>query len=221
MASVTHGFFKMFRGTPSEPAVGTPTGSPERLLRRSSGLQEFSRRIAGEEGLHILDLGPTSATNINRFTGSGHSIYNEDVLTSAADSDYMKILEDGSRSIDLEKFLGENLAYDGRHFDAALCWDIPDYLHESLVKPAVERIRDAMRPGGVLLAFFHTKDAGPEAPYYRYHIVGDDTLELQRGPRFRLQRVFNNRHIENLFKEFSSLKFFLSRDNLREVLAIR
>jgi SAM-dependent methyltransferase len=221
MASLTHGFFKKFRGTPTDPAMAPASGSPERLLRRSSGLQEFSRRIAGQEGLHILDLGPTSATNINRFTGSGHSIYNEDVLTSAADSDYMKILEDGSRSIDLEKFLGDNLAYDGRNFDAALCWDIPDYLHESLVKPAVERIRDAMRPGGVLLAFFHTKDAGPEAPYYRYHIVGDDTLELQRGPRLRLQRVFNNRHIENLFKEFSSLKFFLSRDNLREVLAIR
>ncbi len=221
MGSVTHGFFKLFRGSPAAPAVPAPGPAPERLLRRSSGVQEFNRYLAGQEGLHILDLGATSATNISLFTGNGHSIYHEDVLNTAADSSYLKILEDGSRSIDLSKFLAENLAYRGRRFDAVLCWDIPDYLPESLVKPTVERVREAMRPGGVLLGFFHTRDAGIEAPYYRYHLVGDDTLELQRGPRFRLQRIFNNRHIENLFKDFASLKFFLSRDNLREVLAIR
>jgi hypothetical protein len=38
---------------------------------------------------------------------------------------------------------------------------------------------------------------------------------------FRLQRVFNNRHIENLFKDFASRKFFLGRDNIREVLVVR
>jgi hypothetical protein len=36
-----------------------------------------------------------------------------------------------------------------------------------------------------------------------------------------LQRVFNNRHIENLFRDFASIKFFLSRDNIREVLVVR
>jgi hypothetical protein len=38
---------------------------------------------------------------------------------------------------------------------------------------------------------------------------------------FALQRVFNNRHIENLFRDFASIKFFLSRDNVREVLVVR
>jgi hypothetical protein len=38
---------------------------------------------------------------------------------------------------------------------------------------------------------------------------------------FMLQRVFNNRHIENLFRDFGSIKFFLSRDNVREVLVVR
>jgi hypothetical protein len=38
---------------------------------------------------------------------------------------------------------------------------------------------------------------------------------------FTLQRVFNNRHIENLFRDFASIKFFLSRDNVREVLVVR
>jgi hypothetical protein len=51
--------------------------------------------------------------------------------------------------------------------------------------------------------------------------VSKDTLELQPVRGFRLQRVFNNRHVENLFREYQSIKFFLGRDNMREVLVIR
>jgi len=121
-----------------------------------------------------------------------------------------------------------------------LCWNLPDYLDESLVKPVVGRLWSVLKPGGMMLAFFHTRDAGPDAPCYRYHITGTDVLdmtpivpqrEVRRGPTgavhravgqgFRLQRVFNNRHIENLFRDFASIKFFLSRDNIREVLVVR
>jgi hypothetical protein len=71
-------------------------------------------------------------------------------------------------------------------------------------------------------------------------MLGGDNLEMQkivlrrearRGPTgavhtaisdgFQLQRVFNNRHIENLFRDFASIKFFLARDNIREVLVVR
>jgi hypothetical protein len=85
----------------------------------------------------------------------------------------------------------------------------------------VARLQRAMKPRGVLLFFFHTRDAGPDAPYYRYHLRDRENLELQRGPAFRLQRVFQNRHIENLFRDFSSVKFFLARDNIREVVVIK
>jgi len=122
-------------------------------------------------------------------------------------------------------------------FDIVLCWNLPDYLDESLVKPVVGRLWSLLKPGGSLLAFFHTQEAGPDAPCYRYHILGLDTLEMQlidprgdtkkgahRSPgtnNFRLQRVFNNRHVENLFKDFASRKFFLGRDNFREVIVVR
>jgi hypothetical protein len=51
--------------------------------------------------------------------------------------------------------------------------------------------------------------------------VQKDTLELEPIQGFKLQRIFNNRHIENLFKDFASRKFFLGRDNIREVLMVR
>lgn len=182
---------------------------------------EFLRRIKDQEGLRVLDLGPTSSKNITFFTGQGHSIHNEDLLAESTLPVYIVRTPEGGRAIDQARFWEENLKLQDNSFDAALCWDIPDYLDESLVKPFIERLQHVMRPGGVLLAYFHTRDAGPDAPYYRYHVGGADSVDLQRGPNFRLQRVFNNRHIENLFKEFASIKFFLSRDHIREVLVIR
>ncbi len=214
--------FSRFRGEAAAPAPHAPEPvSKARIARRSSGLGEFSARIAGEEGLRILDLGPTSPTNIALLTGLGHKIHNEDLLLASTDRSFFKKNDEGMEMLDVAAFYAENLNFKETKFDAVLAWDIADYLPEPLVKPMVERLGACMNRGGALLGYFHTRDAGPNAPYYRYHIVGRDMLELQRGPDFRLQRVFNNRHIENLFTGFDSLKFFLARDNVREVLAVR
>ena len=212
--------FRLFRGG-AEGTAQPKVAVPARSARHSSGLGEFTRTIAGQENLCILDLGSTSPQNIAHLTGLGHRVYNEDVLSSSLDPSFISKKEDGTTSINLEKFLRENLNYQGEQFDAILCWDIPDYLHESLVKAMIDRLATVLKPGGVLLAYFHTKDAGADAPYFRYHIAGKDSIDMQRGPQFRLQRVFNNRHIENLFRSFSSIKFFLARDNVREVLVVR
>ena len=175
--------------------------------------------------------------NIRYCTERGHKIYSEDLLVASTEPSLLGKDEAGKPVLDSKRFLAENLVYPGAQVDVVLCWNLADYLDESLVKPVVGRLWSLLKPGGVLLAFFHTQEAGPDAPCYRYHIVGSDTLEMQhldsRGdgkkgsPRaaaagiFRLQRVFNNRNIENLFRDFASIKFFLARDNVREVLVIR
>ena len=45
-------------------------------------------------------------------------------------------------------------------------------------------------------------------------------LVADRG-RHKPEQVFNNRSLEKLFHDFDSLKFFLARDNVREVLVVR
>jgi len=70
------------------------------------------------------------------------------------------------------------------------------------------------------------KDAARNAPCYRYHLTAGDMLETQvltagKAGGFKLQRVFNNRHIEGLFEIFLRIKFFLARDNIREALVLR
>jgi SAM-dependent methyltransferase len=227
---------RWFRGsgqTEAKPEI--EKGAGHRTSRRSTGFTEFTRSLRGDEALSVLDLGPTSSANISFLTGFGGRVYNEDILRASRDKSFFtrqadgsstppreaRVGDPGSEALDPEKFFAENLNYPENHFNAILCWDIPDYLDESLVKPMVERIHKILRPQGVLLAFFHTKDAGPDSPYCRYHIASGEVLDLEPTPDFRLQRIFNNRHIENLFKGFSSLKFFLARDNVREVLVVR
>jgi SAM-dependent methyltransferase len=241
MASVAHSFMKLFRG-PSEPGQQPgqsmrPHHSAQRLTRRSSALVELTRLLKSDEPLCILDIGSTSAPNIRYLTERGHRIYSEDILEASTDPSLVARDEHGHSTLDHKRFLAENLLFGNAHFDVVLCWNLADYLDEDLVKPLVARFWSMLRPGGMLLAFFHTQEAGPDAPCYRYHITGNDTLEMQhvevradqrKGPgaqsargAFRLQRVFNNRHIENLFRDFTSIKFFLTRDNIREVLVVR
>jgi SAM-dependent methyltransferase len=220
---------RFFRSTPAEAQVPKTT---QRLTRRSSAMAELSRLFKSEDPLCVLDIGATSASNIRFFTEKGHRIYSQDLLEASNDPDLVTTDEQGQPTLDSKKFLEDNLSYANGHFDVVFCWNLADYMDESLVKPVIARLWSVMKPGGMLLAFFHTREAGPDAPYYRYHLTGSDVLEMhainaKRDRReapskpLALQRVFNNRHIENLFRDFASIKFFLSRDNIREVLVVR
>jgi SAM-dependent methyltransferase len=225
MASVAENVMRFFRSSSdqaSAPAV------PQKRSRRSSGMAEISRLLNSQDALCVLDLGSTSANNISFLTAKGHKNYSEDLLRASLDPALRVRDEAGKLVVDSKKFLEENLTYTNATFDVVLCWNLPDYMEESLVKPTIDRLWSVLKPGGLLLVFFHTRDAGPDSPCYRFHITGTDMLEMQevrlaasdkQSPR--LQRVFNNRHIENLFRDFASIKFFLARDAIREVLLVR
>lgn len=232
---------KIFRGSSTSSDRTVQPQAASKLTRRSSGLAEVSRALSGEDPLCILDLGAASPVNISYFTEHGHKCYSEDILLASVDPSLAVNDEQGNRVLDEKRFLAENLVYPATQFDLVFCWNLADYMDESLVKPVVARLWSVLKPGGMLLAFFHTKDAGPDAPCFRFHVVGREMLEMthtvshpEPGRRsgsgsgqavarvnFRLQRVFNNRHIENLFRDFASIKFFLARDNVREVLVVR
>jgi len=221
---------KFFRGS-SNPTEASPT-RPQ-LTRRSSGIGEIARVLNSQEGLCVLDVGATSANNIRFLTGRGHKNYSEDLLRASLDPALRVHDAAGNSTVDPKKFLEENLVYPNNQFDIVLCWNLADYMEENLVKPTIDRLWSVMKSSGLLLAFFHTRDAGPDSTCYRYHVTGTDMLEMQevkfalpghpasekKSPR--LQRVFANRHIENLFRDFASIKFFLARDNIREVLVVR
>lgn len=223
MGSSGHNLRRWFRGADSQAKTAESGKGAPRTSRRCIGLGEFMRGLknAGDAKLSVLDLGPTTPVNIAYLTELGARVFNQDILRESQEPEYQVKQEDGSTQIDAGKFFTENLNYPPGQFDAILCWDVADYIPEPLVKPLIERLQSLLKPKGHLLAFFHMKDAGPESRYSRHHIVQEDTLELEPIEGFRLMRIFNNRNIENLFGEFASRKFFLGRDNIREVLMVR
>ncbi len=194
-----------------------------RTSRHSSGWAHLQKYLAASEGLRILDIGPTSAVNINYVTSLGHSIYMANLVDEAARPEWIVPTDagDGSTQFDVDRFLAANLDFAGRMFDVVTFWDTADYLPPALLAPVMARIHSVMQPGGLLLAFFHAKATGAETSFSRYHLTATDSVEIQRAAKHPLLQTYNNRQIEKLLSDFTAYKFFLAKDNLSEVVATR
>jgi hypothetical protein len=198
------------------------TSSSDRVSRHSSGWALTRSLMNSRESLRVLDIGPTSPTNISYVTGLGHSIYMTNLVQEAAKPEWLLPSEKGEPdSFDVDRFITTNLAFAGREFDVVLFWDTADYLPQPLLAPVLNHIQQVMVQDGQLLAFFHIKDSGSETAFCRYHLTDGDTVQMQRAGKYPLLQVYNNRQIEGLFSSFSSYRFFLAKDNLREVIVAR
>src|ERR1700687_450609 len=128
-----------FFGSSDSTAQDSAAAQRAKLTRRSSSLAQLIKSLDSEETLCILDLGSTSPANIRYCTERGHKIYSDDLLISST-APSLGIKDDsGKPALDSKRFLEENLVYPGAQFDIVLCWNLPDYMDESLVKPGVGR----------------------------------------------------------------------------------
>jgi hypothetical protein len=205
---------------------GGSAASAERVPRNSSGWGKILDRMRGEESLRVLDIGPTSSGNINLITSLGHSIYLANLVEDAAKKEWTPPQADGTPGpFDVERFLSTHLTFSGRGFDIVLLWDTPDYLPEPIVAPVIRRIHQVMEPNGQVLAMFHSATAASTAPlkadFSRYHLTETNRVDVQRAGNYPLLNTFTNRQIEKLFEKFKNFTFFLSKDNVREVLVTR
>jgi len=212
-----------FFGGKEKSGSGT---SSERIPRNSSGWGKILERMRGDEPLRVLDIGPTSSGNINLITSLGHSIYLANPVEDASRKEWTPVQADGEPGVfEVDRFLESHLTFSGRGFDIVLFWDTADYLPEALVAPVVQRLHSVMEPNGQMLAMFHSpRTAGtPAAPaeFSRFHLTESSKLDVQRAGDFPLISTFTNRQIEKLLEDFKSFTFFLSKDNVREVLVTR
>ena len=208
----------LFNSDSTSNAKGSGAG---RIPRHSSGWKELLKHLGSQESLRVLDIGPTSSTNINYITSLGHSIYMANLVEEAAKPEWIVPAQsDTPAGFDVEGFLKSNLNFSGRIFDVVILWDTADYLPETLLAPVFARIHEVLQPGGLMLAFFHaTPDA--EASFNRYHLTDTDVIEMQRAGNYPLLNVYSNRKIENMLSEYSNYRFFLAKDSLREVIITR
>src|SRR3954451_2607650 len=128
---------KFFGSSDSTTQTSAAAQGPK-LTRRSSSLAQLIKSLDSDEPLCILDLGSTSPANIRYCTERGHRIYSEDLLEASTEPSLAIKDSSGNTVLDGKRFVAENLVYPAAHFDVVLCWNLADYLDESLVKPVME-----------------------------------------------------------------------------------
>jgi hypothetical protein len=215
----------MFR---SSSALASPKSSRPGLAdkesvvtRQSRALDQFFTYINDQVGLSILDLAGATQENVSFVTDLGHKLYTQDFLRSLDDTFGADEIQEQAAGNRIDYFLEQNLDFPENTFDGVLIWDVMQYLSPALLSATIQRLHTIVRPRSYLLAFFNADDKSTHSPKTTFRIQNKSTIELvQRGQRKQAQ-MFNNRSLEKLFGQFESVKFFLTRESLREVIVKR
>jgi hypothetical protein len=160
----------LFRRKREDEGRGRPTLlTGPRIPRHSSGWEALLKHLRAENGLRVLDIGPTSPQNINFLTEMGHSVYMADVVhESLRDEWQLPPAEEGEPPrFDEAGFFEQNLNFHGRQFDVVLLWATLDYIPDGLIGPLVSHLKDATLKDGKVLAIFHSKPTGPFTSVYQ------------------------------------------------------
>jgi hypothetical protein len=173
-------------------------------------------------GLSILDLAGASQSTVSFVTNYGHRLYSDDFVYQLdecfSDGDFY---DNQTNPRKVEQFLERTLTFEDGSFDGALVWDALQFLSAPLLQLVVERLHRILRPDSCLLAVFHSEEKNETIPTYSYRISDHRNIMLVERGRRRPAQFFNNRSLEKLFQDFQSVKFFLTRDHLREVIVRR
>lgn len=190
--------------------------------RQSHGLDQFCASLEERPGLSILDLAGASQATISFLTNYGHRLYSDDFVHQLdqcfGDGDFY---DNQTNPLKAARFLDAAVSFPEGPFDGALVWDTLQFLSTPLLITVVQRLHGVLRPGSCLLAFFHAEERIETIPTYSYRISDHRTILLASRGRRRPAQFFNNRSLERLFQDFESVKFFLTRDHLREVIVRR
>ncbi len=190
--------------------------------RNSSGLEQFIQSLGGRTELFLLDLAGANQSNIDFLTSLGHRLYSDDIVRTLENAfgngDFFANQND---PVLTRQFFDQGLNFPEQQFDGALLWDTLQFLAPPLLQLTVDRIFHILRPGAYLLAFFNADEKVKTAPLCSYRITDHKTLSLRPRGQVRPVQFLNNRGIEKLFQNFQSVKFFLTRDHLREVIVRR
>ncbi|MBZ5584594.1 MAG: class I SAM-dependent methyltransferase [Acidobacteriia bacterium] len=207
--------------SPAIPKAAFPSrkssGQDAISTRTSRGLEEFFTYIRDQSGLTILDLGGATQQNVSFITNLGHRLYSENFLQILSET-FGEDTVDQSNPGRIEYFLRQTLDYEEGQFDGVLVWDVLEYLTPALLTAVVDRLRKVVRPKSYMLTFFHSDDKLETVPMYTFRIQEVNTLQLAQHGMRRPAQLFNNRALEKLFNRFEYVKFFLTKERLREII---
>ena len=193
---------------------------PPELVRKSTALGHFFENFPSRSSGEVLDLGGLNESNVEFLSRKGYRIHAIDLLP-VFDRVKASLPDRRFDAAAARRFVDEYLRFRPNQFDAILAWNTLEHLDADLLATTVRRLGEILSPGGGLFTVFHTQSRGETVGVYRYLIEGSEALRLQTRQLRALQQSFNNRSLEKLFSGYHSVKFFLTRDSLREVIAVR
>jgi hypothetical protein len=205
----------------------TPIAGSE--TRQSHGLDQFCASLEERPGMAILDFAGASQATVSFVTNYGHRLYSDDFVrqldrvfgSASAGASDAEFFENQANPALVSDFLDLALSFDDASFDGALVWDSLQFVASPLLQTVVGKLHKMLRPGANLFALFHTDERIENIPTHTYRIQDHRTIQMVSRSQRKPAQVFNNRNLEKLFQDFQSVKFFLTRDRLREVIVRR
>ena len=179
--------------------------------------------------MSILDFAGASQATVSFVTNYGHRLYSDDFVhqldqvfgAGGRNAPSLEFYENQANPLLVADFLSAALNFEDQSFDGALLWDSLQFLASPLLQTVVAKLHSMLRPGASLLALFHTEERIDSIPTFAYRIHDHRTIQMTSRSQRRPAQIFNNRNLEKLFEQFHSVKFFLTRDRLREVIVKR
>jgi len=195
--------------------------APISTNRHSSGLEQFSAMLQRSENLSVLDMSGASQANVSFITSFGHRISTDDILATMEQCFAGDFIENQKVASQAQRFMDQTLTFPDQSFDGALVWDTLQFLVPPLLDQVVAQLLRVMRPGGLMLVFFRADEKSSRIPMYNYRIQDQRTLFVSPRGGYQNVQFFHNRILEKLFQNAGSVKFFLTRDHLRELIVRR
>ena len=199
--------------------MATIEPTPGEHLRPSYGLEQLFAVLEPTGHRQVLDLGEFTQANVTQIIGLGHRLTFEDILGMVDNvfgpGDPNVVQADVSSTA---RFLDSILQFDAETFDAILVWNTLEYLARHLIEPVAERLHRVLRPGGVMLVCFRADIREHATVQQSFRIADTRTLSVYPKGHRQAAQLLTNRSVERIFERFASVKFFLSRDAVREVI---
>ncbi len=183
-------------------SAGPSGGAAEEVDYASALFGQFCAKLrAFEEPEPLLDLGPSTTSNVMYWVGAGHSVSAFDIMSHATDEDIRLDHEDAT-------------------FGGVLGWTALSHLEPAQARQLVREIRRVLRPNGWMFAVFDG-DGRKEPVAQRYRIIDSKTLGFAPVAGRTAPRAVSTGEVELLFQPFREVRIMVMRHGAREALGRR
>jgi 2-polyprenyl-3-methyl-5-hydroxy-6-metoxy-1,4-benzoquinol methylase len=206
--------FKRRTTSDFDPQQAPQTTAASRI-EPSHVLPRLARRLSGLPHPRVLDMGSVVGGNLQFFIDLGCKVTADDLLKP------VEVLRAGTgpSGIDWKNPATNRLDHSDSSFDSVIAWDIFDFLPPAEAKKFARDLHRVVKPGGIVLAYFTSRETERREPHRRYRIQAQDKIEwIPVSTARTLRHVYQNRDIQLMFEGFRTHTAFVLQNGTRELL---